>query len=297
MVTKTINISSACYTNDDSRVQPKSNGDVIKDFESLSLKTESSQDNKMWFKPPKEEEVTYVFFGGSEFDPYAENYQRHFASIQQNNPKVGIMIVSYPGFAGSKGSPSEKGCIEAGEAAMAYLKSRSIPEKDMILSGYSLGSAVALDLATKHPKIRKLNLISPIDTIIEPAKRIINSSFPSITRPMFNWIADNWFGDRFDNLEKVSKLSKDTDITIQVAARDHMRRSSESLMRALDKDGKAYEKTTINGVDHMSVISSNRTSFLAARCPVRNSGAKRSDFDIAPPDALNIIRRKSQIIR
>lgn len=81
--------------------------DVLKNFVSISLQTKSSPDNKAWYKKPKDNKPIYIFFPGSEFDPRAKHYQEHIKKIQTSTPDIGIMVVSYPGFAGSKGLNSK----------------------------------------------------------------------------------------------------------------------------------------------------------------------------------------------
>ena len=61
------------------------------------------------------------------------------------------MLVDYEGFGMSEGKASEQGCYAAAEAAYQYLRSRPEVDKQRLISaGWSLGGAVAIDLAWRH---------------------------------------------------------------------------------------------------------------------------------------------------
>jgi pimeloyl-ACP methyl ester carboxylesterase len=61
------------------------------------------------------------------------------------------IAVEYEGYGMSGGKPSESGCYAAAEAAYHYLLSRTdIDTHRLIPAGWSLGGAVAIDLAHKH---------------------------------------------------------------------------------------------------------------------------------------------------
>lgn len=65
---------------------------------------------------------------------------------------LGVLAVDYRGFGESGGQPSEAGCYRDAAAAYAYLTGRlGVTASRVIIYGYSLGSAVAIDLATHAP--------------------------------------------------------------------------------------------------------------------------------------------------
>lgn len=65
---------------------------------------------------------------------------------------LGILAVDYRGYGESGGTPSEPGLYRDAEAAYAYLRdSLDVPPSRIIFYGFSLGSAVAVDLATRLP--------------------------------------------------------------------------------------------------------------------------------------------------
>lgn len=61
-----------------------------------------------------------------------------------------VACVEYVGFGVSSGSPSEGGCYRSADAAITYLQRQASITLDQIaLIGWSIGSAVAIDLASR----------------------------------------------------------------------------------------------------------------------------------------------------
>jgi pimeloyl-ACP methyl ester carboxylesterase len=62
-----------------------------------------------------------------------------------------VLAVEYAGFGMSGGKPSEQGCYLAAETAYQHLLTRTdIDPHKLIPAGWSLGGAVAIDLASRH---------------------------------------------------------------------------------------------------------------------------------------------------
>ena len=62
-----------------------------------------------------------------------------------------VLLVDYAGYGMSGGDASEQGCYQAAEAAYQYLLTRpDIDTHKLIPAGWSLGGAVAIDLAARH---------------------------------------------------------------------------------------------------------------------------------------------------
>jgi pimeloyl-ACP methyl ester carboxylesterase len=77
---------------------------------------------------------------------------------------VSILAVEIPGYSISEAEqPSEELMYEAAENAYAYLVTTlGIPPERIVPYGRSLGSAPAVHVASNHPEIRGLILVSPL---------------------------------------------------------------------------------------------------------------------------------------
>ncbi len=111
-----------------------------------------------------------------------------------------VIIVDYEGYGMSDGTPSEAGCYAAAAAAYDYLLTRKeIDQNRIVATGWSLGAAVAIDLASRRP-VAGLVTISAFTSIPDmgrlqmkdlPVAIQLNSQFdnlakiPSITCPIF----------------------------------------------------------------------------------------------------------------
>ena len=106
-----------------------------------------------------------------------------------------ILVADYRGFGSSKGDfPSESQLYQDSQAALDYLlRVRRIPPKQIAIYGESLGGAIALNLAVKHPQISGLIVQSSFTSMAETVKRtswygifpidlILNQRFDSISR-------------------------------------------------------------------------------------------------------------------
>jgi uncharacterized protein len=82
----------------------------------------------------------------------------------------GVACVEYAGYGVSSGSPSEYGCYRSADAAVAYLQQReALATLDQVtLIGWSLGSAVAVDLASRRD-VRAQVLLSPMTSLLATA--------------------------------------------------------------------------------------------------------------------------------
>ena len=64
---------------------------------------------------------------------------------------LNLLTFDYRGYGESEGKPSEAGLYQDATAAYEYLRGKGVAANRIVLYGHSLGSAVAIDLATRVP--------------------------------------------------------------------------------------------------------------------------------------------------
>jgi hypothetical protein len=109
---------------------------------------------------------------------------------------LGYNVISfdYRGYGRSEGVPTEAGLYEDGLAAYAHLRKSGVAARRIILAGQSLGSAVAVELATRVVSAG-VALFSPIDSVPLTAGRI------------YPWVPAQWLAtNRFDSDGKIARL-------------------------------------------------------------------------------------------
>lgn len=110
----------------------------------------------VWHIPPRDETkpvVVYFHGNGGALNLRA----RRFAALALEG--IGVVGVSYRGYGGSTGRPSEDGLIADGIAAYEFASKRYTPSR-VALWGESLGSGIAIAVASEAP-VAKLVLESP----------------------------------------------------------------------------------------------------------------------------------------
>ena len=80
---------------------------------------------------------------------------------------TGVVALSYRGYAGSSGQPSEQGLLADAAAAYAFTKARYSADK-IVVWGFSLGTGVAVAIAAEQP-VGKLILEAPYTSTVDVA--------------------------------------------------------------------------------------------------------------------------------
>jgi fermentation-respiration switch protein FrsA (DUF1100 family) len=100
-----------------------------------------------WFAPPGDREKQVILY----FHGNAQAIQARWERAKLfGDAGYGYFLLSYRGFGGSSGTPSERGLVEDASTALAYLGERGYGDSDIVYWGESLGSGVALQLAARH---------------------------------------------------------------------------------------------------------------------------------------------------
>ena len=82
---------------------------------------------------------------------------------------VNFLLISWRGFSGNKGKPTEKGLYEDAKSAVAWLKSKGVNENNIIIYGESRGTGVATEIA-QNKNFAGIILESPFTSMIDAGK-------------------------------------------------------------------------------------------------------------------------------
>jgi fermentation-respiration switch protein FrsA (DUF1100 family) len=117
----------------------------------------------VWQAPPRGGKSVVIYFHGNG-EIVASRAPRH---RQVTADGTGVVALSYRGYMGSTGSPSEDGLLRDAEAVWLFATSRW-PSSPVVLWGHSLGSGVAVALAARHP-VAKVILEAPFSSTVDVA--------------------------------------------------------------------------------------------------------------------------------
>jgi fermentation-respiration switch protein FrsA (DUF1100 family) len=106
----------------------------------------------------------------------------------------GVLALEYRGYGGNPGSPTEAGLYDDARGALAFLKQQGIADRHIAVYGESLGTGVAVQMATEHD-VGAIVLRSPYTSIADVAE---------IQMPFLlaHWLVR----DRFDTLSKIASI-------------------------------------------------------------------------------------------
>lgn len=143
-----------------------------------------------WYIPCDQAKYTLLFCHGN-----AGNIMDRLDKIKLlHQIGLNILIFDYRGYGKSQGNPSEKGLYLDAQAAYEYLvNTLKVNPQEIILYGESLGSAIAIDLASSKPV----------------AGMIIEGGFSSgrdMARKIYPFIPSFFVSNIYDSLAKVKAI-------------------------------------------------------------------------------------------
>ena len=141
------------YHPDRSRVTPAAAG--LPAAEEIELKSADGETVIVWHVPPKGDRPVVLYFHGNGGSlAWRANRFKSFTA-----DGTGLVALSYRGYGGSTGSPTEAGLIADADAAYAFAAAR-YPAERIAVWGESLGTGVSVALAASH-KVSRVVLESP----------------------------------------------------------------------------------------------------------------------------------------
>lgn len=127
------------------------------------LTTSDGEKVIVWHVPAKRGRPVILYFPGN--GDFLAGRVSRFRAITADG--TGLVALSYRGYAGSSGAPSEEGLLRDAAAAYDFTSGRYAAER-IVAWGFSLGTGVAVALASEHP-IGKLILEAPYTSAVDIA--------------------------------------------------------------------------------------------------------------------------------
>ena len=144
-----------------------------------------------WYSKPKNNNPTLLYFHGNSFDIGERSY-RIDRYIKEG---WGVLLFAWRGYSGNKGYPSELNLYKDGESVINWIKSStSTKNENIVLYGESLGTGVAVELATRY-SFKSVILEAPFTSIADIAQKRYK------IYPVKYLILD-----KFDNISKITKI-------------------------------------------------------------------------------------------
>ncbi len=158
----------------------------------VTLATADGETLKAWWVAPAAGKPVYLYLHGNAGNLVGSFTQptaraERFAGLTLDG--AGLLALSWRGFGGSSGSPSEAGFLLDADTALAWVRQQT-PDSSIILFGESLGTGVATQLAARE-QFAALILDSPFTSVVNvgaerypwlPVKLLSKDHFDSISQ-------------------------------------------------------------------------------------------------------------------
>lgn len=131
------------------------------------IKTADGESIIAWYGRAKPGQPTLLYFhgNGGALEVRRERIRKYM------NRGRGVFMMSYRGYSGSTGTPTEQDNVADAKRAYDALRDEGVAAHDIIIYGESLGSGVAVQVATDKP-VAGLILDSPFTSVLERAREL-----------------------------------------------------------------------------------------------------------------------------
>jgi len=161
--------------------------------EEVWIETEKEIRLKSWLiKKDLKKYKTLIFFHGN-----AGNLLNRVHKLNElNKLDINILIISWRGFSGNLGKPTEKNLYIDAKMSIKWLNDLGVSNDKIILYGESLGTGVAVELGQKNT-FNSIILESPFTSMAKAAKIY----YPYLPINLL-------LKDRYDSIDKINKITK-----------------------------------------------------------------------------------------
>jgi fermentation-respiration switch protein FrsA (DUF1100 family) len=176
------------YHPDIKQVDPATLG--ITGAEVTSIKTPDGEKLVAWYAPAPAGRPTVLFLHGNA----GSIAERPLRFQYYRKAGFGVLYLSWRGYGGSTGQPSERGLMIDANAAYDWLMAKGVSPGSLVIVGESLGTGVAVQLAASRP-VAALALEAPYTSMVD------------VARYHYGWLpVDLLLRDRFESLDAITKV-------------------------------------------------------------------------------------------
>ncbi len=160
----------------------------------VTLGTADGLELAAWYRAPRR--------GGGTVRPTVVYYHGNGGGIAMRGPRArpyldrgfGVLLVEYRGYSGNPGDPDEQGLYADGRASLAFVESEGLPLDRVVLLGESLGSGVAVQMATEFD-VGAVLLEAPFSSAVD------------VAAGAYWFLPVRWLmKDRFDSISKIGRV-------------------------------------------------------------------------------------------
>ena len=167
------------------------NDEIQFSYEEIFIKVDDKIKLKSWIINKNLKKFkTLVFFHGNA----GELSNRIYKLNELNKLDINVLLISWRGFSGNEGSPTEDNLYKDAEAAIQWLNNKEVENNRIILYGESLGTGVAVEIGKKN-NFNSIILESPF-TSMENAAKIY---YPYLPVKLL-------LKDKYDSLKKIKTI-------------------------------------------------------------------------------------------
>jgi len=167
--------------------QPPSAASPPAGIDIVHITTADGEDLVGWHHRAQAGQPTFLFFDGNGGKPQIQSGR--WRRLMDHG--AGFLAVYYRGYAGSTGHPTEAGLHIDARAGYDWLIAHGLTPHDIVLHGFSLGTGVAIKLATERPA-RAMVLEAPYTSVVDLIQTrlpIVPAFLVSDPFPSREWIA------------------------------------------------------------------------------------------------------------
>ena len=166
----------------------------VPEMQPVTLETEDGLKLLAWYRAVEGQPVVVYFHGNA-----GNIGDRGFKARPYLDAGFGVLLVSYRGYGGNRGSPTEEGLYADARAALDFLKAQDVAPERTVIYGESLGTGVAVQMASE------LGPENPAAALVLEAPF---TSMGDVAAHHYPYVPARWLiRDHFDSAAKIAGIN------------------------------------------------------------------------------------------